>query len=193
LRSVCRQVTFGGVGRIAVLEKEPTPHIVRDGAQSFRRSLNFGSASDGPYRAADLFAIVARLDALFHDSVLMALARRGTVAAGVGTGDMGVFRHRAATSHQSGRQSAEFLAVHRRLVSLSVMLGVRPALLNLAQTVVARLVADLGTFIQDLDMPVVLMPFIATGSGTAQGDQSRRPGTQDAQQFSTNHAVSPLL
>jgi hypothetical protein len=123
----------------------------------------------------------------------MALARRGTVAASVGTRGMSVFRHRAATGHQSGRQSAECLAVHRRLVSLGVMFSVRSALLDFAEAMVARLVADLGTFIQGLDMPVVLMPFVGTGGGTAQGDQSRRPGTQNAQQFSTNNAVSPQL
>jgi hypothetical protein len=148
-------------------KQESAPHIVRDGALCFGRSLDFGSASDGPHRAADLFAIVARLDALLHDSVLMALACHGTVAAGVGTGGMGVFRHRAAACHQSGRQSAECLTVHGRLVSLGVMFGVRSALLDFAEAVAARLVADLATFIQDLDMPVVLMPFIATGSGTA--------------------------
>src|SRR5262249_23218039 len=54
--------------------------------------------------AADLLALTARLDALLHDLVMLPLARRRTVPAGIGARPVGVLGVGAAASHQRGRQ-----------------------------------------------------------------------------------------
>ena len=118
------------------------------------------SACAARHLAADLLAIAARLDAFLHDVVLMPLARRRTIPAGVGARGVSVFRHRAAAGRQGGGQRAERLAVHHRFVRRDMIIGVRPTLFQLAEAVMGRLVAELCTVADRLDVPVMLVSLI---------------------------------
>ena len=117
--------------------------------------------------SAHFFAITARLDAFDHDLGRLPLARGRTVVACVGTRLMGVLRHRAAASHQSSSQRAERLAVDRRFVGFGVVVGVWTSLLNFVQAMMGSLVTHLGTFVHNLDVFVVLMPFMRGVSAAA--------------------------
>jgi hypothetical protein len=65
----------------------------------------------------------------------------------------------------------------------------RPALSELLQAVVGRLVADHGTPADSRDVLVVLVLVVGSGGSAAHGDQADGPGTQEAQQFPTIHDV----
>ena len=125
--------------------------------------------------ATNLLAIAAGFHTLLHDLGFLPLARRRAVATGVGARLMGIFRHRAAASHQCGCQRAECLAVDCRLMRFGVMIGVRITLLGFAEAMMCRLVADLGALAHDLDVLIVLVLCEFRTSGTApQSDLAAR-------------------
>ena len=75
-----------------------------------RRTVVSGTTANGSFSvgaaghlSAYFLAVSTSLDALNHDLGRLPLARRCTVAAGVGTCLMRVFRHRAVTCHECGR------------------------------------------------------------------------------------------
>ena len=109
---------------------------------------------------ADFLAIAARFDALLHAFIRMSLARRRTIAAGVATSLMGVLRHWTAAGHQGGRQRTERLTIHCCLMRRAMILGERSTFFQLAEAVMGRLVADLGTVADCLDVPVMLVSLI---------------------------------
>jgi hypothetical protein len=128
-------------------------------------------AAAARHLSANFLAVTASLYALDHDLGRLPLARCRTVAAGVGTRLMRVLRHRAATSHKRRRQRAESLTVNRRFVGLGVVFSVGSALRGFAEAMMRRLITGLGAFVHNLDVFVVLMPFVCRASIAAgQGD-----------------------